>query len=97
MSIYGPTFENTQEENKQVDHSVYAKKPDVLLKTGGLMHGNIDMTGHQLVNLGDPVHLQDAATMQYVSNFATYLNNTKVNWTSGTMAGLCMGSFRLLM
>ena len=32
MSIYGPTFENTQEENKQVDHSVYAKKPRCLVK-----------------------------------------------------------------
>ena len=72
MSIYGPTLETNQEENEQVDHSVYAKKPDVLLKTGGLMHGNIDMTGHQLVNLGDPVNGQDAATMQYVSNYATY-------------------------
>ena len=51
MSIYGPTLETNQEENEQVDHSVYAKKPDVLLKTGGLMHGNIDMTGHQLVNV----------------------------------------------
>ena len=64
MSIYGPSFENTQEENEQVDHSVYAKKPDVLLKTGGLMHGNIEMTGRKVVNLGDPVHGQDAATMQ---------------------------------
>ena len=76
MSIYGPTSTKAQEENEQVDHSVYAKKPDVLLKTGGLMHGNIDMTGHKVVNLGDPVHNQDAATMQYVNNYATYLNNT---------------------
>ena len=64
------------------------KNPDVLLKTGGLMHGNIDMTGHKVVNLGDPVHGQDAATMQYVSNYATYLNNTKVDWAGGTMTGL---------
>ena len=49
MSIYGPIFENTQEENEQVDHSVYAKKPDVWLKTGGLMHGNIDMTKTRLL------------------------------------------------
>ena len=75
---------------------MFAKKPDVLLKAGGLMHGNIDMTGHQAVNLGDPVHGQDAATMQYVSNFATYLNNNKVNWTGGTMTGLLnMGSFKI--
>ena len=32
MSIYGPTSTKAQEENEQVDHSVYAKKPDVLLK-----------------------------------------------------------------
>ena len=96
MSIYGPTFENTPEENEQVDYSVYAKKPDVLLKTGGLMHGNIDMTGHEVVNLGDPVHGQDAATMQYVNNYATYLNNTKVNWAGGRMTGLLdMGDNKL--
>ena len=96
MSIYGPTLETNQEENEQVDHSLYAKKPDVLLKTGGLKHGNIDMTGHKVVNLGDPVYGQDAATMQYVNNYATYLNNTKVNWTGGTMTGLLnMGSFKI--
>ena len=59
---------------------MFAKKPDVLLKVGGLMHGNIDMTGHQVVNFGDPVYGQDAATMRYVDNYATYLNNNKVNW-----------------
>ena len=96
MSIYGTTFENTQEENEQVDHSVYAKKPDVLLKTGGLMHGNIDMTGHQLVNLGDPVHGQDAANMKYVNNYASYLKNTKVDWAGGTMTGdLSVGSSKI--
>ena len=96
MSIYGPTSTESQGENEEVDHSVYAKKPDVLLKAGGLMHGNIDMTGHQVVNLGDPVYNQDAATMQYVNNYATYLNNTKVNWTGGTMTGLLnMGSFKI--
>ena len=68
----------------------------MLLKAGGLMHGNIDMTGHQVVNLGDPTHGQDAATMQYVNNYATYLNNTKVNWTGGTMTGLLnMGDNKL--
>ena len=96
MSIYGPTSTESQGENEEVDHSVYAKKPDVLLKAGGLMHGNIDMTGHQVVNLGDPVYNQDAATMQYVNNYATYLNNTKVDWTGGTMTGLLnMGSFKI--
>ena len=96
MSIYGPTLETNQEENEQVDHSLYAKKPDVLLKTGGLMHGNIDMTGHKVVNLGDPTYGQDAATMRYVDTYATYLNNNKVNWTGGTMTGLLnMGSFKI--
>ena len=98
MSIYGPTESQQaqQAEGEQGDHSMFAKKPDVLLKAGGLMHGNIDMTGHKVVNLGDPTHDQDAATMQYVSNFATYLNNTKVNWTGGTMTGLLnMGSFKI--
>ena len=97
MSIYGPTSTESQHaEGEQGDHSMYAKKPDVLLKSGGLMHGNIDMTGHKVVNLGDPVYGQDAATMQYVSNFATYLNNTKVNWIGGTMTGLLnMGDNKL--
>ena len=98
MSIYGPTESQHAQhaEGEQVDHSMFAKKPDVLLKSGGLMHGNIDMTGHKVINLGDPVHDQDAATMQYVSNFATYLNNNKVNWTGGTMTGLLnMGSFKI--
>ena len=96
MSIYGPTLERNQEENEQVDHSLYAKKPDVLLKTGGLMHGNIDMTGHKVVNLGDPTYGQDAATMRYVDTYATYLNNNKVNWTGGTMTGLLnMGDNKL--
>ena len=96
MSIYGPTLETNQEENEQVDHSLYAKKPDVLLKTGGLMHGNIDMTGHKVVNLGDPTYGQDAATMRYVDTYATYLNNNKVNWAGGTMTGLLnMGSFKI--
>ena len=96
MSIYGPTLETNQEENEQVDHSVYAKKPDVLLKTGGLMHGNIDMTGHRVVNLGDPTYGQDAATMRYVDTYATYLNNNKVNWAGGTMTGdLSMGDNKL--
>ena len=96
MSIYGPSSTKSQGENEQVDHSFYAKKPDVLLKTGRLMHGNIDMTGHEVVNLGDPVHNQDAATMQYVNNYATYLNNTKVDWTGSRMTGLLdMGSFKI--
>ena len=97
MSIYGSTFTKSQHAvGEQVDHSVYAKNPDVLLKTGGLMHGNIDMTGHQVVNLGDPVHNHDAATMQYVNNYATYLNNTKVDWTSGRITGLLdMGDNKL--
>ena len=96
MSIYGPTLETNQEENEQVDHSVYAKKPDVLLKTGGLMHGHIDMTGHKVVNLEDPTYGQDAATMRYVDTYATYLNNNKVNWSGGTMTGLLnMGDNKL--
>ena len=98
MSIYGPTESQQaqQAEGEQGDHSMFAKKPDVLLKAGGLMHGNIDMTGHQVVNSGDPVYGQDAATMRYVDNYATYLNNNKVNWTGGTMTGLLnMGSFKI--
>ena len=97
MSIYGPTStESQQAEGEQGDHSMFAKKPDVLLKAGGLMHGNIDMTGHQVVNLGDPTYGQDAATMRYVDNYATYLNNNKVNWTGGTMTGLLnMGDNKL--
>ena len=100
MSIYGPTSTESQlapqAEGEQGDHSMFAKKPDVLLKSGGLMHGNIDMTGHKVVNLGDPTYGQDAATMRYVDTYATYLNNNKVNWTGGTMTGLLnMGSFKI--
>ena len=88
MRIYGPTSEKFQEGNEQVDLSFYAKKPDVLLKAGGLMNGNIDMNEHQIVNLRDPVNGQDAATMQYVNNFATYLQNNKVDYSGGTMTGI---------
>ena len=100
MSIYGPTSTESQQaqhaEGEQGDHSMFATKPDVLLKSGGLMHGNIDMTGHKVVNLGDPVYGQDAATMRYGDNYATYLNNNKVNWTGGTMTGLLnMGDNKL--
>ena len=100
MSIYGPTSTESkqaqQAEGEQGDHSMFAKKPDVLLIAGGLMHGNIDMTGHKVVNLGDPVYGQDAATMRYVDTYATYLKNNKVNWTGGTMTGLLnMGSFKI--
>ena len=60
------------------------------------MHVIIDLTGHNLVNLGDPVHGQDAATMQYVSNYLNYLNNNKVNWSGGRMTGvLDMGDNKL--
>ena len=97
MSIYGPTStESQQAEGEQGDHSMFAKKPDVLLKAGGLMHGSIDMTAYKVVNLGDPTYGQDAATMRYVDTYATYLNNNKVNWTGGTMTGLLnMGSFKI--
>ena len=87
-SIYGPTSEKKQGENEQVDLSVYAKKSDVLQKAGGLMRGNINMTEHRVVNLGDPDHGQDAATKQYVDNFATYLQNSKVGYSGGIMTGI---------
>ena len=32
------------------------------------MHGNIDMTGHQLVNLGDPVHGQLSTSKNFENN-----------------------------
>jgi hypothetical protein len=38
----------------------------------------------------------DAATAGYVSNYATHLNNVKVNWTGGSMTGdLSMGGHKL--
>lgn len=52
------------------------------------MYGTIDMHENRVVNLGDPVDGQDAAPMQYVNNFATYLQNNKVDYSGGTMTGI---------
>lgn len=58
--------------------------------------GNLDMGGNKITNLAKPVMASDAATMGYVSNYVSHLQNSKVNWSGGTMTGsLNMGGFKL--
>lgn len=59
--------------------------------------GNLDMKFAKIINLKHPEYAQDAATMQYVSNYATYLNNNKVDYAGGRMTGvLDMGDNKII-
>ena len=58
--------------------------------------GNLDMDNNKIINLAEPRERSDAATLGYVSRFSTFLQNSKVDWSGGTMTGsLSMGDFRL--
>lgn len=39
-------------------------------KSGDTMSGNLAMTGNRIINVGDPVNLQDVATKNWTSNLA---------------------------
>ena len=55
----------------------------VLAYLKGPRIGNLDMGGHLIQKVGDPVNSDDAATKNYVDN----LSNTKLSLTGGTMTG----------
>ena len=55
----------------------------VLAYLKGPRIGNLDMGGHLIQKVGDPVNSDDAATKHYVDN----LSNTKLSLTGGTMTG----------
>ena len=58
--------------------------------------GELDMGGNKIINLKDPVERTDAATSGWVDTFTSHLNNSKVNWSGGTMTGdLSMGGHTL--
>ena len=70
MSIYGPDETSTQPQlQREGELDLYAKKSNTLLKTGGLMHGPIDMTGHKITNVKEPIYASDVATMGFVSKW----------------------------
>lgn len=90
MSIYGPVFKDSVSTTSQdVDLSSYAKRANVLLKAGGSLNGGLNMSGYKITNLKeikDPERT-DAATVGYVANYATYLNDNKLGRAGGTMTG----------
>ena len=58
--------------------------------------GELDMGGNKIVNLKNPVAHTDAATAGWVDSFTSHLNNSKVEWSGGTMTGdLSMGNHKL--
>jgi hypothetical protein len=94
MSIYGPVSTDSVLKEattpQDVDLSLYAKKANVLPKSGGKLTGDINMSGFRVINLGelrDPIQRTDAASVGYVSNYVSYLNENKVSRAGGTMTG----------
>ena len=94
-SIYGPRRKQNQE--KEVDLSLYALKAEVLSKSGGRMTGRINMGSKRIVGLDDPVERSDAATAGYVENYVSHLNNVKLEKGGDTMTGdLDMGNHNVV-
>ncbi|XP_072028315.1 uncharacterized protein [Amphiura filiformis] len=92
MSIWGPTIEteSTSIAGEDADLSAYVKK------TGTRMTGRINMGGKKITGLANPTESQDAATAQYVANYATHLNDIKLNTSGGTLTGeLAMSEHRI--
>ena len=84
MSIYGSSRKKTTSTTTaagDVDLSEYVKK------TGTRMTGRINMGDKKITNLADPTDEQDAATARYVSNYASHLNDIKLDKAGGTLTG----------
>jgi len=82
MGIRGPKFKTRPPADNAVqDLSAYVKK------TGARMTGRLNMGGKKITELAEPTNPQDAATEGYVSNYASHLNNIKLDKTGGTLTG----------
>jgi hypothetical protein len=95
MSIFGPQRRKkaTSIGAGEIDLTPYAKKIEVLSKSGGRMTGRINMGSKKLVEVGYPTERNDAATMGYVSELTQYLNNHKLSKDGDSMTGnLDMGT-----
>ena len=90
-SIYGPhRAKKKLSDGSTVDLSGYVKK------TGTRMTGRINMGNKKITDLQDPTDPQDAATAQFVSNYATHLNDIKLDKTGGSLTGdLSMSSNKI--
>ena len=81
MSIFGPEIPTAAggdsapaSGSSSVDLCGYVKK------TGARMAGRINMGNKTITDLADPTNPQDAATAQYVADFATHLNNYQTRY-----------------
>lgn len=95
MSIYGPAknlYETKSQTSQDIDLSAYAKKSNVLTKSGGKINGKLNMNTNKIINLADPTVGTDATTKRYTDNYASHLNNIKLNKAGDFMTGnLLMG------
>ena len=87
MSIFGPEIpsvsggENNSSNIEGLDLSAYVRK------AGARMTGRINMGNKKITDLADPTEPQDAATAMYVGNYATHLNNIKLDKSGGALTG----------
>jgi len=88
----------------KVDDPLYANKTYIdaqdatkVNKSGDTMTGQLAMSGQRVINVGDPVNLQDAATKVWVSNLAfTGVNLPDFQFDGGFANSTYGGTFLFL-